>query len=944
MSEINGTGGNDNLVGTTGNDLINGGAGDDYLDGGSGADTLIGGSGNDELQGFGGGDVLNGTDATAAGAGEIDLLKGGSSSDTFILGDKAQAYYIAAGAADYVLIDDFKFFQDTIQLHGLPSDYSLTQEGADTHLLNAGDLVAVLVGVTATDLDLNASYFTYLGSGVSLVGTAAAEELTGTDGFDNIAGGGGNDTITGGAGVDTLLGEDGDDNIDGGDDNDLVNGGNGNDSLKGGAGDDLLDGGGGNDTLIGGEGNDTVLAFGGSDVLNGSDSNAAGAGEIDTLNSGSSSDLFILGDENQAYYVAAGENDYALIEDFKSFQDSIQLNGLPSDYSLVQVGANTHLLRGSELVAILSNTIAADLDLTASYFSYLGSGVNLVGTAADEELNGTDGFDNISGGGGNDTISGGDGIDTLLGEDGNDIINGDAAKDFISGGNGDDILTGGAGDDFIDGGGGADTMIGGAGNDTLLGFGGGDVLNGTDSIVAGAGEIDTLNGGSTSDIFVLGDENQAYYVAAGDADYAILEDFKSFQDQIQLNGTSAEYSLVQVDADTHLLKNGERIAVLTQTIAADLDLNGTYFQYVGEVPNTPPTAVNDGFVTDEDMVITLSAIDLLSNDIDPEGLETLEIVEVGNASNGTVSLDIDGNVVFTPDANFSGEASFEYVISDGSETSTATVSVLVNAVNDAPTTTGIAGFTVTDNAPNTVIDLLSVFSDIEDASTDLTFEVVENTNSSMFTSVAIDNVAGTLTLDYAHGSQGASALTIRATDTDGASIDTAFEVSVLNATPFSNHLTGGAGNDYLNGELGRDILLGNEGDDTLLGSGGSDHLNGGTGNDYLDGVSGFTRGLLERDVLIGGEGSDKFVLGNAHGTYYKGFLGWDYAIVKDFNAQEDTLQLHGSAEEYRTISSQGNTYLYNKSGFGWFTKLDLVAVFENNASVDLNSSAVEFVG
>ncbi len=56
-------------------------------------------------------------------------------------------------------------------------------------------------------------------------------------------------------------------------------------------------------------------------------------------------------------------------------------------------------------------------------------------------------------------------------------------------------------------------------------------------------------------------------------------------------------------------------------------------------------------------------------------------------ANGTVTIDAAGNVVFVPDANFNGTDSFTYTVTSGGVTETATVSVTVNAVNDAPTQT-----------------------------------------------------------------------------------------------------------------------------------------------------------------------------------------------------------------------------------------------------------------
>lgn len=952
MSEIFGTPGDDILDGTSGadiitgdggSDLITGRAGDDSIDGGGGEDTLIGGSGNDTLTGNGSGDELNGTDDVAAGIGEIDVLKGSSGSDRFILGDETQAYYTATGSLDYVFIDDFKSFQDTIQLNGLPGDYSLSQVDVDTHLLRGGELVAILAGTTAAELDLNASYFTYVGSGVNLTGTDADEVLAGTDGFDFIAGGGGNDTITGEAGVDDLQGEDGNDSLNGGAGNDILDGGGGNDIIEGGAGDDVINGGGGEDTLIGGIGNDTLTGGGSGDTLNGTDDTVAGAGEIDIVKGSSGSDLFILGDEIQTYYKATGDTDYALIDDFKSFQDTIQLNGLPDDYSLSQVDTNTHLLQGGELIAVLANTTAADLDIGANYFNYVGSGVNLVGTDADEVLDGTNGFDTIVGGGGNDTIAGKDNADNLQGEDGNDILDGGAGNDILDGGAGDDLITGGIGDDVMNGAGGEDTLTGGSGNDNITGGGSGDILNGTDDTAAGAGELDFLKGSSGADQFILGNEMQAYYAAAGDADYVTIDDFKTFQDTIQLNGLPSDYSLNQVDADTHLLQSGELVAVLADTTAADFDLSADYFSYIGAAANTPPTAVDDSVTTDEDTVLNIDAAELLGNDSDPDVADTLQITAVDNASNGTVELDAEGNISFTPDLNFNGAASFDYTVSDSADSSTASVSVLVNPVNDAPIATEISDFTVTDNAPDTVIDLTAIFSDVEDSDTELTFEIVNNTDSSLFRSFEVDREAGTLVLDYAWRASGTAELILSATDTDGASVETTFEVNVLNATFFGDWLTGAEGDDYLNGSFGRDRVFGNEGDDTLIGGNGSDRLSGGTGNDYLDGTGRFGAGIFERDALTGGEGSDTFVLGNAHKAYYTGLYHWDYAVLHDFVDGEDNVQLHGSATEYRTVSGWGNTYLYHQAGSNWCPKFDLVAVFEDNTNFDLNSSSVEFV-
>ena len=62
---------------------------------------------------------------------------------------------------------------------------------------------------------------------------------------------------------------------------------------------------------------------------------------------------------------------------------------------------------------------------------------------------------------------------------------------------------------------------------------------------------------------------------------------------------------------------------------------------------------------------------LLAGDTDADG-DTLTVTGVSNAVNGTVSLDDKGDgdasndeVIFTPTPGFSGDASFDYEVSDG---------------------------------------------------------------------------------------------------------------------------------------------------------------------------------------------------------------------------------------------------------------------------------------
>ena len=101
----------------------------------------------------------------------------------------------------------------------------------------------------------------------------------------------------------------------------------------------------------------------------------------------------------------------------------------------------------------------------------------------------------------------------------------------------------------------------------------------------------------------------------------------------------------------------------------------------GGANNSISVAVDDAFAISED---TSSAGNLADNDA-LAGDVTFALVDQGGPSNGAVTLNEDGTFVFTPNTDFVGDDSFQYVITDANgQTSTATVSITVEAVNDAP--------------------------------------------------------------------------------------------------------------------------------------------------------------------------------------------------------------------------------------------------------------------
>ncbi|MFV3411075.1 retention module-containing protein [Pseudomonas sp. NY15436] len=191
---------------------------------------------------------------------------------------------------------------------------------------------------------------------------------------------------------------------------------------------------------------------------------------------------------------------------------------------------------------------------------------------------------------------------------------------------------------------------------------------------------------------------------------------------------------------------------------------GTY----ATVGGTALTHAVGELVTNEDTALTIAPQTLLGNDSDVDG-DSLSILSVQNAVNGTVAL-INGNVVFTPNKDVNGTGSFTYTISDGhGGTSTATVTVGITAVNDAPTLVADTAATKEDTAVK--IDVLANDKDVDGDSLSVSSATASN-------GTVVINADGTLTYTPKSNFSGNDTISYTVSDGHGGTATSTVAVSV----------------------------------------------------------------------------------------------------------------------------------------------------------------------
>ena len=208
--------------------------------------------------------------------------------------------------------------------------------------------------------------------------------------------------------------------------------------------------------------------------------------------------------------------------------------------------------------------------------------------------------------------------------------------------------------------------------------------------------------------------------------------------------------------------------------------------------NDAPVAVADTATTAEDTAVTIT---VLGNDTDVDG-DPLSVTSA-SATNGTVVVETDGSLSYTPNADFSGTDTITYEISDGAGgTATGSVAVSVGAANDAPVAEDDTASTTEDTA--VTIDVLGNDTDLDGDPLSVTSAsatngtvVVAADGSLTYTPEADFNGTDTITYEISDGAGGTAtgsvAVSVGAVndapvaedDTASTLVDTAVTIDVL---------------------------------------------------------------------------------------------------------------------------------------------------------------------
>ncbi|AVF64257.1 tandem-95 repeat protein [Vibrio alginolyticus] len=194
---------------------------------------------------------------------------------------------------------------------------------------------------------------------------------------------------------------------------------------------------------------------------------------------------------------------------------------------------------------------------------------------------------------------------------------------------------------------------------------------------------------------------------------------EDFNQQLEINVTATATELSNNDSET-----------VSQTIY--VNATGAHIEHA-------PEALPVSAMVEEDGSILITQEDLLANARDLDGDQLTALNLATDDENITITDNGDGTYTLTPDADFNGDITFTFDVSDGDDVVSTNLELLVSPVNDAPEPQDQA-FTVGEDGVLTFTDadLLTGATDIE--GDDLSVEGVTYTGAD---GVLTDNGDGT---------------------------------------------------------------------------------------------------------------------------------------------------------------------------------------------------------
>ncbi|MFW1506114.1 tandem-95 repeat protein [Vibrio parahaemolyticus] len=217
--------------------------------------------------------------------------------------------------------------------------------------------------------------------------------------------------------------------------------------------------------------------------------------------------------------------------------------------------------------------------------------------------------------------------------------------------------------------------------------------------------------------------NDTPVVESNIADQALAEDFTPYT--IDLNTAFSDVDNVDGELTFSVSGNSNiQVAIVNgiATITPTADWNGSETltftatdpsgESISQTVNFTVAPVAD-IVADKATVVedTSTVIKVLGNDTFEGDGKVVSLDTNNGPANGTVSVNPDGSVTYTPNDNYHGTDSFTYIVTSGGVSESTTVSVDVTPVNDAPVAKDDIATTQEDTA--VTIDVLPNDTDVD---------------------------------------------------------------------------------------------------------------------------------------------------------------------------------------------------------------------------------------